>query len=356
MAKTEWFQATVTDVMDPERRGRIKVSCSELLDADREAGETEPPELPDWIEPMFFAAGNPAKTGGQPYGFFFVPRPGDLVEIEVNDGADMETEGGMRWRCGLYPDRDAVPGFFQGQFSDEVEEELYPHIHGFISPDGNGWMIFDGRSFSGGADDEENSMVFLFTGMRGQGGNLAFSPTTMVWMGNVDGAEGPSILITDARHNRLVIEGGAAEGEGVVYLLTNTGHRIALRDDNNTIEITHKDGPIFKLTDTDIEARTPSGDRLLIRDGNDIRIEQAGGELVQVSATAGILIGSGSSEPLVLGNTFSNLLNTALGAILAHVHPTPGAVMGPPQYAALQGAINTLITGAHLSDLAKTKK
>jgi hypothetical protein len=107
------YEAIVSDAADPDHRGRIKVKCRALLD-----GGTD---LPDWLEPCFPFA-------GQGVGFFFLPQPGDVVEIEVLTGDSYDDLGGeamlldlgARWRCGLYRDADDVPEEFREAYGKRM--------------------------------------------------------------------------------------------------------------------------------------------------------------------------------------------------------------------------------------------
>lgn len=65
---TTTLTATVTKTADPERRGRIMVTCVGLLGDDDS-------EVPQWIEPMF------------PWGWFTPPDVGEQVVIQVPDAA-----------------------------------------------------------------------------------------------------------------------------------------------------------------------------------------------------------------------------------------------------------------------------
>ena len=79
---TQTFDATVTNIEDPEKRGRIEVSCAGLL------GD-EDSTLPMWVEP------------NTDWGWFYVPDVGELVEIEhVSSTSD---DGAKYARCARCP-------------------------------------------------------------------------------------------------------------------------------------------------------------------------------------------------------------------------------------------------------------
>jgi len=327
MAGVKRFQAEVTSIKDPERRGRIKVRCESLLDRDAEAGETEAPELPDWLEPMFQTAGNPDRNGGRAYGHFFVPRVGDIVEIFVDEDAGIETEDGLRWLCAVYPNAAALPLVFKGEAADlagwGTPDELYPLIQGYISPLGSGWLVADLPD----KDGKTYSFMSLFHRAGSSG------PWHVITMGAQNGFSGPVIFLADGRLNSISIE----YDEDRITVQTTDGHRIMLQPDG--IEVEHSSGAKLSVQQTFIE------------------VLSGGGEAVKIDDAGGITIGTGATEPLVLGTSFTNLLLLALGEILNHTH-AGGAIpsMDPPFSSNLAAVINTLALNVHLSDLAKTKK
>lgn len=57
------YLARVVNNQDPEKRGRIKVSCFDLIGSDK--------EIPEWVEPLL------------DWGWFYVPDVDEFVEVEV---------------------------------------------------------------------------------------------------------------------------------------------------------------------------------------------------------------------------------------------------------------------------------
>jgi len=107
MSATERHTAIVTNVDDPEKRGRVKVKCQTLVGADK--------ELPTWCEPMSFYT---TKLGG----WFSIPEVNSEVEIEVvtSDSTD-ETPGesflthpDIRYAAGLFGTTNPVPDELKG--------------------------------------------------------------------------------------------------------------------------------------------------------------------------------------------------------------------------------------------------
>lgn len=123
----------VSDNVDPEKRGRIRVRCGTIL--------KDGAVLPDWIEPMFpyLASSNKTYTSS---GWFFIPDVGVAVEIELSSVSSRDEIAGMisfdagtiRWRACL---------FAQGQ--DDIHPEFldnYPQRKGIVTSSGHA-LIFD---------------------------------------------------------------------------------------------------------------------------------------------------------------------------------------------------------------------
>jgi len=85
---TRTYLARVVSNQDPEKRGRVKVSCYDLIGAEQ--------EIPDWVEPML------------DWGWFYVPDVDEIIEIEVLLGTGRDTRSletslsnlNIKWRGG----------------------------------------------------------------------------------------------------------------------------------------------------------------------------------------------------------------------------------------------------------------
>lgn len=340
MARSRWYEAEVTDVKDPERRGRIKVRCQTLLDRDEEVGETDAPELPDWLEPMFFAAGTPDQNGGKPYGFFFVPCVGDTVEIEVSDDAEMETENGMRWRCCVYPNSDSVPGLFKGEIGEETDpEELYPHIRGILTPGDQGLIFAD---FPG-----LNSFVTLFSLGTDSLGEL--NPRQFITLGLQDGFSDRVIFLADRFGNYISME----ENGRIILQSSQLGHIIELTTD--FVYAAHRDGGEVTIGNDFAEIKAANDEK--------VRIDDSG-----PGDTPKIMIGDGAGNPLALGDVLNDVLVNVLNPLVTHTHSPPIDPMdpsqtGPPDVTSVNAWAAELLrllplvgTSEIISNLAKTKK
>lgn len=111
----EVYEAKVTDAADPEKRGRLKVTCGAIT--------AEGLDLPEWVE---MAAS--LYSGKGDAGMFFVPDVGEVVEIEVVVGSSDDDVPGLglltspdyRWRCTIFPDTDSVPAEFRQDYGKRM--------------------------------------------------------------------------------------------------------------------------------------------------------------------------------------------------------------------------------------------
>lgn len=110
----ETVEAVVTSIADPEQRGRIKVTSRALA--------AEGVEIPDWVEPRF------PYTGKNDAGWFFLPDPDTMVELELVAGSSQyayDTEAIIlhpqyRWRACIYNDTSDVPSEFRSSYGKRM--------------------------------------------------------------------------------------------------------------------------------------------------------------------------------------------------------------------------------------------
>lgn len=205
--------ARVTDNEDPERRGRVKVTCAALMGDD----ETE---LPDWIEPSF------------KWGSFQVPDVGELIEIEFNTRSDQAEETSfqaflenpnIKWSGTRFDSLDAGT---QRPFDPFFRNKHYGKRRGYATPAGHVLMF----------DDTHEEQQITLSWRRGDN-------RTQMTMDK----EG-SILLLDHKSNMIHVN-AKDDQEGITVLDAN-GNMVALREKgvvvndsyNNFIEL--KDGVV----------------------------------------------------------------------------------------------------------------
>lgn len=122
MATKEYHWGNITDVDDPERRGRVCVSCPTIAQDD----------VLEWVEPCFHFVDNAGNAGA-----FWVPSVGSMVEVEIEDNVDGggSPDLGPKWRCAVYPE-----GSVPDEFSDQSS---YPYRRGWKTRAGHVFYFDD---------------------------------------------------------------------------------------------------------------------------------------------------------------------------------------------------------------------
>lgn len=182
MSRFEIMQGEVSDIDDPDRRGRIKAKCRGML--------AEGVALPDWIEPTF-----PWTSEGDA-GWFFLPAVGTGVDLLIRTGSDNDdvADAGMllapeiRWIGALYTGKNAVPKEF-------AEAKTYGKRFGLKTPGGLLLMF-----------DESVAAIVLKYGDLRLGSADAAEPLVL---GNVFASFAGSLLDAIIGHTHLDSIGGA---------------------------------------------------------------------------------------------------------------------------------------------------
>ena len=125
----EVFTARVASIDDPEKRGRIRVTCVGIM------GDSET-TMAQWIEPL------------HDWGWFYIPDVGDLVEIEIHSTSSEDESRGQfsldnmdpRWLSKQFygDEKGAKPRPIFGEFTSTN----YGKRRGFATPSGH-FMMFD---------------------------------------------------------------------------------------------------------------------------------------------------------------------------------------------------------------------
>lgn len=110
------YRAEVLDINDPEMRGRVKVKCEAVM--------PDAPEL-GWAESCFMP------------GMFFLPRKGDFVWIEFEEG-----DVTLPVWVGIMPTREYVKKFLFKEYGDRLNYD--PNVRMIRSKDHKGIHFMDG--------------------------------------------------------------------------------------------------------------------------------------------------------------------------------------------------------------------
>ncbi len=202
---TERYPAVVSNVEDPENRGRIKVLCVGIL-GDEEA------EVPDWVEPAY------------QWGWFVVPKVGQLVEIEVAISSDEDEHRGQ---------------------------------YGIDNPD----LKWDGATYYTEAGDDNTEATSIhpdFLESYGQRRGFATPAGHVLLFDDTEGA--PKVYLTWAQEagNVADISQLVFDVDGTIKLTALNKHVLHLKE--NEIEVQLDEGAALKITGKDADATTILGD------------------------------------------------------------------------------------------------
>lgn len=293
------YIAKVTDNNDPEKRGRLKVSCATLCGSDPDTGEAR--EHPAWIEPQFsvmLTEDGTVTTSG----FFALPNIGSTVVISINENHSTDrvlSESSIlspepRWECALLKAGDELAQDFK---------KNYP----------------------------------LRLGLRSSTGHILLMDDTM----------------TDADHKVLLANGGKGKdgsgcyvslgGDGSVTIGTPSGHLVFLDDPNKAITVLDPHSNMISLQEGNITIAEGKKGTMINLGANGLLIttsENANITANDVTLSAGsVNLGQTAVEAVIKGNTFQALFN-------AHVHQTGVGPSSPP---------SVPLTGLELSTTTKTQ-
>ena len=206
------FTAVVTNVEDPEQRGRLKVTCSALLGDESQ-------ELPGWVEPELQV------------GWFWIPNVGQQVTLTTALGASSDLYSGqssiasanLRWDAARYTEDGAEGG---NPVGSEFKTN-YGNRRGFKTPRGHVFFFDDKKG------DEQITISWA--------GGTDAQPKTALMSLDSDG----SFVVQDSGGSVLYMNGKDGEttllNQGGSYIMMN-GDGLSLVDNNNNALIMNSAG------------------------------------------------------------------------------------------------------------------
>lgn len=190
--KREEHYAVVTNLEDPERRRRVRVACSTLMNSDK--------ELPFWI---------PVE---HPAGSYWSPQKGDTVVLVMTarDGYGALFAPDLRVRAVLDTDKAPVPSDFAAEDTD-----TYLNTYGFRTPVGSKILFDDTKG--------DESLLVLWTAQDGKTTSVLFDKT--------------GITIDDLFSQQILVENGKVT-------VTLGGASLKLENSGPTTNLTVGDGAV----------------------------------------------------------------------------------------------------------------
>jgi hypothetical protein len=272
MTTYEKFDARVTKIDDPEKRGRIKVTCPGLMGDDEE-------EVPMWIQPV------------HAWGWFIVPDIGEAIEIEgVSSSSDDEQFGqssidapDMKWRGSFryWGNSEKEEGQGRTLVPEDFTATNYGKRRGFATPGGH-VMLFDDTD-----------------GMR---------KITMTWH-------------SDGKYTSYSID-----KDGSFVVNTHAGHLMYMNADNGEMSLIDPAGNHYRSKGETVSLMNASGCNVELKGAN-VQVLAMGAATVSaknISLKAGAVdLGEVATNFALLGDLFMQLF-------IAHTHPTSMGPSGPP--------------------------
>lgn len=148
---------------------------------------------------------------------------------------------------------------------------------------------------------------------------------------------------------------------GTVYAGDGFGLYAPVRVDDVVLVVApsgHPDNGLVIASRVHSQSDPPPAEAVATPDDVIVHVEQDRSLKLVVTGTGTIRIGSAdAAEPLVLGTQLNSMLDTVLGALATHVHPTGVGPSGPPDNAATYTAQKTKVgNGDIVSDDVFTAK
>lgn len=217
------YHGIVTDVDDPDQRGRVKIVVPSLLDDDQ--------ELPEWADPIG------RDLAGDGTGSFFPPYVGDVVEVMFEHG-DIE-----------------YPLYMGGYWGDEELPEDFAANY----PNTKGWVFGSGQKIL--IDEEEGKQKISL--INGEGAFLVLDDT--------DGSEGIYLQHTKAGSVLQITK------EGNIILASKSGNLVFINEEKGEVSIKSADGSVVsvgeKVVVSDSTGKSTismTGDKLEINADSDV--------------------------------------------------------------------------------------
>lgn len=277
------YRGIVTDAKDPDKRGRVKVFCTQV-------GQTEAPDR--WVLPALPGAGNKR-------GMFFSPEKGDTVWIAFAEGDP------------------SMPEVYWGGWFGETEKGEIDTPDGLKPPaseyaEKKGLVTRAGHAILFNDEDGKESV-------------------TILWNKPDDSDPAKKDRSKTAKLNPKKSTVIAVDKNGGLLIKTVSSYLFQIDEENKTVTLTSPGGSMFNISKKDaISLIHKSGSSIAINDSSvDISASTSKAMNVNISGQnvaingGGVLVGGKAVDFAVLGLKLIKWLAT-------HVHPTALGPSLPP--------------------------
>ena len=288
----EEYVGVVTSVDDPEKRGRIRVVCAQLMGSEEE-------ELPMWVNPSY------------EWGWFIVPDPGEQVSVIASTSSEDDEQLGqtsiasldLKWKGREWGNEETEEEQLKRPIPEDFTASNYGKRRGFATPQGHVFLFDDTESepkisitWASGDPKKPSDQKRAFLSFDNQGIVLATAPNdedvqSVFFMNGKNG----EILLVDSTGNSI-----GTTSSGIVLTQAADGESKA------SIEL-KSDGTVTILSAAGVVLNTKN-------------VHLNAGEVKLGSGPA-----AGIVQPAILGTIFQTIFETH-----THTSTAPGSPTSPP--------------------------
>lgn len=272
-----FYRGQVTDIEDPDNRGRVKVRVPELF------GDNV---LPSWADPFLPIGGSSAD------GVSF----GGKMRVDVDD-----------WVFVCFEKGDSrAPNYFGGWWSNtEVPED-------FSKPEYSGYVFRDGAKVIVSEEQGKKQIKLVSAGDGGEAGHIMI-------FDDATGKEG--IYLIHKTGSQMQIN-----AKGSITVVSNDGNLVYLNAEKGEVSLTSKDGTVVALGPKGVSLIDQSGKQMLTV-GENIQITSAKEVILTASAVningGAITLGKNADKKVAIHESWAAIFDK-------HMHATAMGPSGPP--------------------------
>lgn len=328
------YRAQVTDVSDPEERGRIKVTVPSLF------GDTE---LPNWVLPRDY------RNAGLNKGEFFPPEVDDWVFVEFEGGDTNYPVYSGGWHGETEDEEAELPTDFS------YDEEGNPSCRGYKDPAGNR-LIFDCTTekqkvslvASDGSEEPKEHTIEMSL-EKGKETLKLMSLNHFLVFDDTTDKEGVYLIHKSGTQLQI-------DSKGSMKIFTASGHLLSMNEEDSTVLLNSKDGTTIAIKDNIVLAEA-SGKSTVTISKDTIQMTTAKDLVMQANSatvTAGSISLDGGKAKMTLGSA-KIAMGTAACEIVDTIIQIIDAFLNDPALVGTPSGPSTGLIGAAKVQLTTLK-